>query len=292
MSLSYTLRESVSGFTRTKLSSAVSILTICISLLLLGVFGILSINASRFIDALRDKVELEAFLEEPLTDEEISTLQATVAAIDGVEQVMFVSKDEAARIFKAEFGEDITAVLDFNPLPPSFKIRLAPASRTAADAQRINDRLLTLTGISEVVYRKGLIELIDRRTEAVNSLTLGLGILVSLSAIVLVSNTIRLAIHAKRRIIETMSLVGATNTFIRLPFLLEGIIQGFLGGLLATGVLYLAFGRAIPFLSPELGAFLLAEPLYYLVVVAAGTVLGLFGSAISVARYIRPSGAS
>jgi len=292
MSLSYTLRESVSGFTRTKLSSAVSILTICISLLLLGVFGILSINASRFIDALRDKVELEAFLEEPMTDEEISTLQATVVAIDGVEHVMFVSKDEAARIFKAEFGEDITAVLDFNPLPPSFKIRLAPASRTAAEAQRINDRLLTLTGISEVVYRKGLIELIDRRTEAVNSLTLGLGILVSLSAIVLVSNTIRLAIHAKRRIIETMSLVGATNTFIRLPFLLEGIIQGFLGGLLATGVLYLAFGRAIPFLSPELGAFLLTEPLYYLVVVGAGTALGLFGSAISVTRYIRPSGAS
>jgi cell division transport system permease protein len=292
MSLSYTLRESVSGFTRTKLSSAVSILTICISLLLLGVFGILSINASRFIDALRDKVELEAFLEEPLSDEEISTLQAAVASIDGVEEVRFVSKDEAARIFKEEFGEDITTVLDFNPLPPSFKIRLDPESRTAAEAQRINDRLLTITGISEVVYRKGLIELIDRRTEAVNSLTLGLGILVSLSAIVLVSNTIRLAIHAKRRIIETMSLVGATSTFIRLPFLLEGIIQGFLGGLLAAGILYLAFDRAIPFLSPELGAFLGIEPIFYAAVAVAGTALGLFGSAISVTRFIRPSGAA
>ena len=290
MSFSYTLRESVSGFTRTKLSSAVSILTICISLLLLGVFGILSINASRFIDALRDKVELEAFLDEPITAEGISTLQATVAAIEGVDQVTFVSKEEAARIFKAEFGEDITEVLDFNPLPPSFKIRLDPDSRTSAEAQRINDRLLTLTGISEVVYRKGLIELIDRRTEAVNSLTLGLGILVSLSAIVLVSNTIRLAIHAKRRIIETMRFVGATGTFIRLPFLLEGILQGFLGGLLAAGVLYLAFDRVIPFLSPELGAFLGTEPMFYLAVVVAGTALGLFGSAISVMRFIRPSG--
>jgi len=290
MSLSYTLRESVSGFTRTKLSSTVSILTICISLLLLGVFGILSINASRFIDALRDKVELEAFLEEPMSDEEIAALQSTVASIDGVEEVRYVSKEEAARIFKEEFGEDITAVLDFNPLPPSFKIRLVPASRTAAEAQRINDRLTALTGVSEVVYRKGLIELIDRRTEAVNTLTLGLGILVSLSAIVLVSNTIRLAIHAKRRIIETMSLVGATNMFIRLPFLLEGSIQGFLGGTLAGIILYLAFDRAIPLLSPEMGGFLAVEPMFYAAVVVAGTTLGLLGSAISVTRFIRPAG--
>lgn len=292
MSLSYTLRESVSGFTRTKLSSAVSIITICISLLLLGVFGVLSINAARFIDALRDKVELEAFLEEPVTDEEIATLRATVAAIDGVARVTYVSKEEAARIFKEEFGEDINAVLDFNPLPPSFKISLVPESRTAAEAERINDRLLTITGIDEVVYRKGLIEIIDRRTDAVNALTLGLGILVSLSAIVLVSNTIRLAIHAKRRIIQTMSLVGATGAFIRLPFLLEGILQGFLGGMLAAGVLYAAFDRAIPLLSPEMGAFLATEPLFYLAVILVGTVLGLLGSAISVARYIRPSAAA
>ena len=107
MSLSYLLAESVSGFKRTKLSSIVSIMTICIALLLLGVFVVVTTNAARFVDALRTKVELEAFLREPISPVELDSLRAAVRAIEGVASVTYVSKEDAAKIFKEEFGEDV-----------------------------------------------------------------------------------------------------------------------------------------------------------------------------------------
>jgi cell division transport system permease protein len=288
MSLSYLLTESVSGFKRTKLSSIVSIMTICIALLLLGVFMVVTTNAARFVDALRARVELEAFLLEPMTPVELDSLRDRVRTVEGVASVTYVSKEQAAKIFKEEFGEDILDVLTFNPLPPSLRIGLAPGSVTAAGARAASDRIAAMAGVDTVIYRRALIELIDRRADQFNSVTLGLGLLIGLSAILLVSNTIRLAIYAKRRLIRTMELVGATWSFIRLPFLLEGVIQGFLGGAVAVGLLYLAVERLLPALSADLAAYLLVAPGFYLLILAAGTALGLLGSVISVIRFIRP----
>jgi cell division transport system permease protein len=288
MSLSYTLRESFSGFTRTKLSSTISIITICISLLLLGVFAAISIHASRFIDMIRNKVELEAFLQEPVTGTQVSDLAQSIVACEGVEKAVFISKEDAAEIFKQEFGEEINSLLNFNPLPPSFKITLLPEYRTAANAQALYERLRELKGIESVVYRKKLLELIDRRTILVNRLTLGLGALISLSAILLVSNTIRLAIYAKRKLLRTMELVGATRLFIRLPFLLEGMLQGVVGGCIAALILYVTMEYGLQLISTEVREYIWLDPPFYALVVLAGTVLGLVGSAISVVRFIRP----
>lgn len=290
MSLGYTVRESLSGFRRTKLSSAISIATVSISLLLLGIFAVISINTTRFVEALRDRLEMEAFLREPVTLEQRMTMERAVRGVDGVESVDFVSKDEAARIFKQEFGEDINQVLDFNPLPPSFKIRLKPSFRTAANASAISDRVAAIEGIESVRYRKGLLELIDARTKAVHNLSLGLGVLISLSAIFLVSNTIRLAIYAKRKLIRTMELVGATRVFIRSPFLLEGVLQGLVGGLIASGILYILIEHTLRFLSPELSGYVQMGRSFYLAVIGAGIGLGFVGSGISVSRFIRTPG--
>ena len=288
MSLSYTLRESFAGFTRTKFSTAMSIVTISISLLLLGLFAVASLHAARFIEALRSRVEMEAFLLEPLTPEANDRIRSAIAAIEGVENITFVSKEDAARIFREEFGDNILDVLEFNPLPPSYKISLLPAYKTADRARVIYDRLTQIEGVESVRYRKALLELIDRRTTTVNNLTLGLGILISLSAILLVSNTIRLAIYARRKIIRTMELVGATRLFIRTPFLLEGMLQGFLGGLVAAGILYLLLVHAVRWLSQELAGYLVVGNLFFGAVVLGGVLLGLAGSLISVARFIRP----
>src|SRR5258708_6561211 len=134
MSFSYAIREGLSGFQRAKLAAVGSILTITVSLLLLGIFYVVSLNTSRIIDAIRARVEMEAFLQEPIAAQRIGDLRRLLGMIDGVEKVTFVSKEEAARTFKQEFGEDVNGVLDFNPLPPSFKITLRQQARTQTKA--------------------------------------------------------------------------------------------------------------------------------------------------------------
>lgn len=286
MSITYTMRESFSGFKRAKLASSISVVTISISLLLLGIFVIVTMQASRFIDALRNKVEMEAFLEEPLSQEAIAALRRNVLAIPGVENVEFVSKDEAAKIFREEWGEDISKVLDFNPLPPSFRISLADGYKTAERARTIYTTLTRMSGIESVKYWSELLDVLDQRTATVHNITLLLGVIIGLSAVFLVSNTIRLAIHAKRRIIRTMELVGATSMFIRLPFLLEGIMQGFLGGVLASALFYTLLEYLPRILGIAAEDIVQMAPSFYVTVIGTGMTLGLLGSIISVARFI------
>ncbi len=292
MSLSYTLRESFSGFRRTRLSSIISILTICISLVLLGLFTIVTLHASRFIEGLRNKIELEAFLQEPISDDSIAELQQAVSGLEGVRTVTLVTKEEAAQLFTKEFGEEITAVLDFNPLPPSFKISLKEGYKTLGRVEALVAKLRSLKGVESVVYRKTLLELIDQRTQSVHNIMLALGVVISLSAIFLVSNTIRLAIYAKRKIVRTMELVGATSLFIRLPFLLEGMLQSIIGAVLAILTLVALQVFVMPkietllqFLHLALSGAAIAQLAAILLV--SGIAIGLIGSSISLSRYLR-----
>ncbi len=291
MSFAYTLRESFSGFRRAKLSSLLSVATISISLILVGIFAAVTINASRLVGSLRSRLDMEAFLTEPVTDDEVAGLQSRITALEGVEKVDFVSKDDALNIFRKETGDDITKVLDFNPLPPSFKITLREPYRTSSKTQAVYEKVAAISGIDTVTYRRVLLELIDQRAASVDRVMLGLGIAVSLTAIFLVANTIRLAITAKRKLIRTMELVGATRGFIRRPFIIEGLMQGLFGGLAASGLMLLLFEYATRLVSEEFAPYLRMPPVFYASVVGTGMLLGLAGSVISVVRFVRPAAA-
>ncbi len=286
MSLSYTLRESFSGFRRARLSTAFAVFTLWIALVLLGLFVIVSINTQRMMIALKARFEMEAFLEEPLNIEDLRRIEHSVSASPGVDSIHYISKEEAAHIFEQESGENVYRVLNFNPLPPSIKIYLKNDYTTAPRAQELYNRFSSIAGIDTVRYRRALLEVVDARTSVVDRITLGVGSFIMLSAILLVANTIRLAIYAKRHIIRTMELVGATAMFIRWPFLIEGIVQGFLGGLLAAGMLYLAIERFTHYLSEDLAMFVHMPLWFYAAVVAGGVVLGLVGSIVSVSRFL------
>jgi cell division transport system permease protein len=285
MNISFIIREGLGGFRRAKLSTAVSVVTISISLILLGMFTIVTRNAANLVESIRNKVEIEAFLQESLKPSDIDSLRAKILDLAGVDSVTFISKEEAARIFKEEFGEDIHKVLDFNPLPQSFKVALKEGFRNAESADQIQKQIRRLKGIDDVVYRKAILEFIDKRVRTVSLIALGLGILITLSAIVLVSNTIRLTIYSKQQIIETMKLVGATPGFIRLPFILEGISQGFLGGLIASAVIYLLVEVVFPRFAPELTELLSAGYLLYSAPIIVGAFLGFIGSLLSIRRF-------
>ncbi len=286
MQIGYVLREGFSGFKRAKLSMFAAIMTVCISLLLLSLFTILLMNANSVIESLRDRVEMEAFLADHLTPEAANAVRAQVAAVEGVQDVRFISKDEAARIFHEEFGEDIYKVLNFNPLPASLKIYLKDGYKTSAGAESVQRGVKKIKGVEEIIYRKVLLEMLDQRAMMFLWLAFGIGVFIAISSIFLVANTIRLAIYAKRKIIQTMKLMGATRGFIRVPFLLEGFFQGLIGGLTATGIVYGLFQSLERWVSVPLSEFVKVDPLYYAVIVGVGCFLGLIGSLISIRRFI------
>ncbi|HTY38195.1 MAG TPA: permease-like cell division protein FtsX [Bacteroidota bacterium] len=289
MQLTYVFREGFSGFRRAKLSTFAAIMTISASLLLLGSFSILVLNANAVVESLREKVEMEAFLADYLTPVETSIVRDSLAQIPGVREVKYVSKEDAAAIFKDEFGEDIHKVLDFNPLPASVKIFLKDGYRTAKGAEAVYEAARKIRGVDEVIYRKTLMEMLDKRATTFLWVVFGIGLFITISSVFLVANTIRLAIYAKRKIIQTMKLIGATKSFVRGPFILEGIVQGFVGGALAAAILFLVFEYLARWFSLELADFVHVKPLYYGIVVAVGCILGFVGSAISIRRFISES---
>jgi cell division transport system permease protein len=289
MQLGYVFREGFSGFRRAKLSTFAAVTTISVSLLLLGTFTVLVLNANNVVETLRDKVEMEAFLSDALTPVETSIVRDSISGLAAVREVRYVSKEQAAAIFKEEFGEDVNKVLDFNPLPASVKIFLKDGYRTAKSAEAVYDTVKQMRGVDDVIYRKTMLEMLDRGATTFLWVVAGIGLIITISSVFLVANTIRLAIYAKRKIVQTMKLIGATKSFVRGPFILEGLVQGFIGGGLAAGILFLVFGYVARWISADLADFVQVKPYYYGIIVGVGCVLGFVGSAISIRKFLSQS---
>ena len=286
MAFFFTLKEGVKGFKRARFSSIITIFTMTISLLLLGLFAIIYRNTNQIIQSFRDKVEMEVFLTVDADSSETARVNELLLNVPGVQSAAYISKDEAAKIFKKEFGEDINSVLDFNPLPASYKLQLSSEYRNSDSAKVIHDAIAEIEGVDDVVYRKALLEILDRRVKVFIGASAAIGATLLIATIFLISNTIRLAIYAKRKMIDTMKLVGATRSFIRRPFLIEGMLHGLLGGALSAGLIWTIIYVARTFISRELSEFFYVETYYYGILIAAGIILGLLGSRWSVKRFI------
>jgi cell division transport system permease protein len=287
MQFGYVVREGFSGFKRAKLSMVAAVFTICVSLLLLSFFTILFLNVNSLVKSLREKVEMEAFLNDQVSADQVTEVKGQVEMLDGVREVRYISKEEAAKIFNEEFGEDIYKVLNFNPLPASLKIFLKDGYKTAKQAEMISQQIKSIKGVDDVIYRKQLLEMLDERAMLFLWITLGVGLFITISSVILVANTIRLAIYAKRKIIQTMKLIGATRGFIRTPFLLEGFLQGLLGGLIAAVLIYTLSRYLEQSLTVSLSEFVRVQPYYYGLMIGIGCILGLSGSMISIRRFIK-----
>jgi len=282
MHIGYLIREGISGARRTPVASTVTLLTIVVALSLAGLFGYASMNFNNFISSMRQRVELEAFL---LPQPQMDLLLGQITGIPGVDSAHFVSKEEAAQVFEQQTGEKVTSLLDSNPLPASFRIALRPGYNDAQNALRITASVQSLEGVDTVLYRQAYVTQLD--SIAATTRTIGLigGCIIMLIAVVLTTNTIRLAIFSKRNVVQTLHLVGATMTFIRIPFLLEGMLHGTLGSLVAIALLagFIHVVRFNIFTFP-----LLAPPLWFYGGIAAlGILLGLFGSIIAVLRFLK-----
>lgn len=282
MNAIYSVKEAFAGMRRAKTSTFISISTMTFLLLIIGLFGIIYLNIDHLVDVLNAKVDIQAFVSGTLDDNEIANLGAKLVNIDGVANVQLISKEAAAKEFQKEFGQDVFDVLEENPLPSSFLLTLKKEDQTIVDVKKIAAKIERVPGIDEVNYHGEALNLLNKFSNIASIVNILLLLFVTLGSLFIVSNTIRLIILARKNIIETMKLVGATRGFIRSPFLLEGIFQGTTGGAIAFLFIFISSKLVI---SHWPGILYLPD-YYYFLIIGTGFILGLTGSMIAIKRYL------
>jgi cell division transport system permease protein len=283
--LGYLAREAVSGFHRRKLTTGVTILIMGSALLVLALFTMVTINLGVLLENARRGIDLRAFLLEELDTEGQAELQARLLAIPGVQTVVYISRQQALQELRQELGDDgdLLATLQQNPLPASFHITLAAAARTAERVRQIHDEIAEWPEFTDIVFSQGWVEVLEHWTSLFRLASLLVGLVVFIAAVFVISNTVKLTVASSARVIEIMKLVGATNGFIRTPFLCEGMLEGLLGGVVAMAVL----GGTYALLRPQIEGLIFFSSLQIAGFICFCVVLGLLGSWAAMRKYLQ-----
>ena len=288
MSLLFVVKEGFSSIGRAKLPAAITVTISFLALVLLGLFSTVSLSFFDVIQELRSRVELEVFLGESMTEQQALDTAKSIKKLRGVQEAGYVSKDEAAKTFRHDFGEDIVKILGSNPLPRSVRVKFFPDYARPERLERIVPEIRAIVPDVEIRYNQAFLGQIEQNARLFTLLTGGIGVLISVGTVVLIGYTIRLAMYSRQEKIRTMRLVGATGWFIGAPYIIEGAIQGVLSGVLAAGAIYLMFDKLLFMYEPEVYKILQPSALViYPGIVALGLLLGIFGSALSVNKYLR-----
>jgi cell division transport system permease protein len=282
-------REALLSFRRAPLLSALSITTIAFSLFTVGLFGLVAINLRRALQGLEERVEIVAFVLRASPAETITLATQDIAAFPEVQDVTYVSEEQALARARGELVEfqDAYRDLPVNPLPASIEVRVKPGNRDAATVDRVAQRLRGFGFVNDVRYGREWVQKLDHLRNITGIVGLVIGLAFATVAVVIIGVTIRLTLLQRAREIAIMRLVGATNWFIRGPFLLEGAFKGLLGGLLS---LVLCYAGYLLFRDQSGGAFaglIFFLPYQMTAIVLFGVLLGLGGSLVSVGRHLR-----
>ena len=282
-------REALLSFRRAPLLSALSITTIAFSLFTLGLFGLVAINLRQALRGLEERVEIVAFVLRGTPAETITVASEDIAAFPEVREVAYVSEEQALARARRELVEfrDAYRDLQTNPLPASIEVRLKEGYRDAASVERVAERLRSFAFVNDVRFGREWVQKLDHLRNIAGVVGLVIGLAFAAVAVVIIGVTIRLTLLQRAREISIMRLVGATNWFIRGPFLLEGALKGLLGGLLSLGLCYAGY---LLFRDQSGGTFaglIFFPPVQMVAIVIFGVLLGLGGSLVSVGRHLR-----
>lgn len=282
-------REALLSFRRAPLLSTLSVTTIAFSLFTLGLFGLVAINLRQALRGLEERVEIVAFVLRGTPAEAIAIATQDIAAFPEVLDVRFVSEEQALARARSELVEfrDAYRDLQVNPLPASIEVRMKEGHRDAATVERVADRLKGFTFVDDVRFGRDWIQRLDQLRNVTGLVGLVIGLAFAGVAVVIIGVTIRLTLLQRAREIAVMRLVGATNWFIRGPFLLEGALKGLFGGLLSLALCWAGWrlfrgGTGGPFTG-----LIFFRPEQMLLIVLFGVLLGLGGSLVSVGRHLR-----
>lgn len=280
----YTLREAFAAFRRAPVLTGLSAMMVALALFVVGLFGLVAHNLRLALATVEQRVEVVAYLRDGTSSAAVDEARRQLEALDGVEEVRYVSKDEALRIARTDLPEiaEISSDLEVNPFPASLEVRLAPGSRSNETVRSVADDVAVLPFVEDVRYGREWVERLFtiRRIGAVTAGILGGAF--ALVAALIIGTAIRIAIFARREEIEIMRLVGATHGFIRRPFLLEGALTGLFGGVLAVGLTWISYWTVNRYLF-QIEWF----PVEWLLAgVAGGAAFGAVASGLAVRRHL------
>ena len=282
MSLRIGVREGVRTITRNASLFFLSFLVTAISLFLLALFTLVTVNLHRATPILDEKIEIIAFLDRRA---DIEKLKENIAKIKGVEQVVYVAPEQALNELRQELqeSEEILTVFEENPLPASFQIKLESNFRNASGLDEISHKIMLLEGVDETLYGGELVDQLKKVTNIITVFDFGLLAIIIFSVIFVIFQTIKLTIIARSTEIEIMKLVGASDGFIAIPFTFEGVVQGAIGGFLAFVLTVITCRVALFFFESVYFPFWW----FLLGTILGGMFFGIIGSNIAIRRFLK-----
>lgn len=264
--------------------------TTAITLFVFGIGMLLMINIDQIAKTVESNVEIMVYLKDDLSEDEAQSLEPVFNRVTGVEEVVFIPPDEGLELLEGWMGSgsDLGSLSEENPLPNAYKIKTGDPREVGVAAAELE----RIPGVDNVRYEQGVVEKLIALTKWVRIIGLIVIVLLAVSAIFLIATTTRLTFFARSKEINIMKYVGATDWFVRWPFLLEGVILGFVGALLAVGVLYISYGALITKMQQAVAFLPLVTAssdilLLYGILLGIGVLLGAIGSSISVRKYLR-----
>lgn len=275
-------REALTASRRAPLLSALGVLTIAFSLFAFGLFGLVAINIRRALEQVSERVEVRAFLSDSADIEQVAAAMKDIGEFPEVLQVGYVSQEDALVRARKEMGE-FADVFEAGVLPASIEVHLRPGMRSPTIVKSVADKIRTYHFVDDVRYGEEWVAKLYRLRNIATVAGIALGVAFAAVAVIIIGATIRMMVLARAKEISIMRLVGATDMFIRLPFLIDGLVKGVLGGLVALLLVWIT-NRVVNEYFIETIFF--NRDLIFLGVVG-GAAMGMFGSLVSVGRHLR-----
>ncbi len=274
--------EALTASRRAPLLSALGVVTISFSLFAFGLFGLVAINIRKALDQVSERVEVRAFLSDSADIEGVAAAMKDIGEFPEVNRVDYVSKEVALERARKEMGE-FADVFEAGVLPASIEVHLRADQRSPSVVKAVADRIKTYHFVDDVRYGEEWVEKLYRMRNIATVAGIALGIAFAAVAVIIIGATIRMTVLARAKEISIMRLVGATDMFIRLPFLLDGLVKGVLGGLLALLFVWIANRAVNQYFIQTI--FFDREMIF--VGVVGGALMGVLGSLVSVGRHLR-----
>ena len=284
----FLLSEGLKNLWRHKLTAFTAVFSIFLTLTLAGSLIVVSDNTGKIIEYLRDKYKIEVFFKQNISNERIEEVVREFRSIKGVRSTTIITKNDAKKIFKSQFGENVLDIVGYNPLPASCVINLAKDQKDKLNIRPIIDRLRKFSEVDEVNYQGRLINRIESSYQAFVKISAILLIIVLIISVLIISNTVRLTIYAKKELIKSFQLVGATRAFIKTPFILEGVFHGLIGALVATLLLYSTMKFGSDFLLSVIGLKIDFSFFNLLFILSSlGIIISYFGSSRAISKFLK-----